>query len=91
MKPGARSPLAIWIALVALTLISVAIAEGALLRSFSFVAITFIAAAKSRMIILDYMEARNTPGRWRFLYTSWTYAVTAVIVAGHAAALYALP
>jgi hypothetical protein len=42
-----------------------------------------IAAAKSRLVILNYMEAHRAARHWRFLYETWSFAVTAAIVIGY--------
>jgi len=48
--------------------LSVALIEGAGGRALASVAIMLIAAAKSRLVILHYMEAHRAARHWRFLY-----------------------
>lgn len=77
-----NSATVIWMVLVALTLTSLLIVEGSLLGPYSSIVIVLIAAAKSRMVILHYMEAKHAPQHWRFLYETWNFAATAIIVIG---------
>lgn len=77
-----NSPTAIWTILVSFTLVSLLIVEGTLLGPYSSIVIVLIAAAKSRMVILHYMEAKHAPQHWRFLYETWNFAATAIIVIG---------
>jgi hypothetical protein len=80
-------PSAVWVILLVLTLISVAIAEGAPLGTYSALAVVLIAAIKSRLVILHYMEAKHAPAHWRFLYETWNFAAAATIIIGHYMAL----
>ena len=81
--PG--SPAAIWCMLCALTGISVSLVEGGWLQGAAPILVMLIAALKSRLIIMRYMEANRAAKRWRFLYETWTFTVTAMIIIGYIA------
>ena len=76
-------PLAIWGALIGLTMTSFAVFEGHFLESLSTLLIVSIAAIKSRLVIVHFMEATHAPGRWRLVYETWNFGVSAMIVIGH--------
>lgn len=76
-------PSVVWLLLVGLTLVSVGLFEGGVLGSALSVVIVLIAAVKSRMVILHYMEAKHASGRWRFLYELWNFAAAATIIIGY--------
>jgi Prokaryotic Cytochrome C oxidase subunit IV len=78
-----NSPALVWCILCGLTVLSVALVEGGRGRAFASIAIMVIAAAKSRLVILHYMEASRAARHWRFLYETWNFAVTATIVIGY--------
>ena len=42
-----------------------------------------IAAAKARLVILHYMEAKHAPAHWLFLYETWNFSAAAIIIIGH--------
>jgi heme/copper-type cytochrome/quinol oxidase subunit 4 len=44
-------------------------------------AILLIAAFKVRLVMLHFMELRNAPLWWRFVYETWLLVCTAVILA----------
>ncbi len=73
----------VWCVLCGLTLLSVALVEGGWGRSVASIIIVLIAAVKSRLVILHYMEANRAARHWRFLYETWNFAVTATIVIGY--------
>ena len=77
------APVTVWLSLIALTLLSFGVFEGHVLRALSTFAIVTIAAGKSRLVILHFMEARHAPGNWRFLYETWVFIAAAIIVIGH--------
>jgi heme/copper-type cytochrome/quinol oxidase subunit 4 len=83
MKKPWNSPMVVWCMLCGLTLLSVALVEGGWHRSVASIVIVLIAAAKSRMVILHYMEANRAARRWRFLYETWNFAVMATIIIGY--------
>ena len=77
------SPFVVWLGLIFLTLASFGIFAGRILASLSTLAIVAIAAFKSRLVILHFMEATHAPGNWRFLYETWVFVVAAIIIIGH--------
>ena len=80
-------PATLWMVLVGLTVLAVAICEEQLLGTYSSFVIVLIAAAKARLVILHYMEARHAPAHWRFLYETWNFSAAAIIIIGHYVAL----
>jgi heme/copper-type cytochrome/quinol oxidase subunit 4 len=82
-KKQRNAPVVVWCLLCALTLLSVALFEGGWRRSVASIIIVLIAAMKSRLVILHYMEANRAARHWRFLYETWNFAVTATIVIGY--------
>ena len=87
MKQQWNAPMAVWCMLCGLTLLSVALFEGGWHRSLASIIIVLIAAMKSRLVILHYMEANRAARHWRFLYETWNFAVTATIVIGYVMSL----
>jgi Prokaryotic Cytochrome C oxidase subunit IV len=83
MRRLRNSPALVWCILCGLTILSLALVEGGRGRALASIAITLIAAAKSRLVILHYMEAQRAARHWRFLYETWNFAVTATIVIGY--------
>ena len=83
MKNRWNVPMVVWCALCGLTLLSVALMEEGWHRSVASIIIVLIAAVKSRLVILHYMEANRATRHWRFLYETWIFAVTATIVIGY--------
>jgi Prokaryotic Cytochrome C oxidase subunit IV len=81
-QPVHATPVAIWVALCTLTVVSVLVVEGGWWRSVAPVLIVLIAAVKSRMVILHYMEARHARPHWRFLYEAWNFAAAATLIIG---------
>jgi len=79
-----RRPAVVWGVLCALTAASVTLVEGGWFRSAAPVCIMLLAAAKSRLVILEYMEARRAARHWRFLYETWNFTVTAMVIIGYA-------
>ena len=72
-----------WLALVAVTLASFALAEGAASPKFAATVVMIIAAFKVRLVIVHFMELRWRPLPWRVLFECWTAAITLVIVGGY--------
>jgi acetyl-CoA acetyltransferase len=83
MKGPRDSPAVVCSILCGLTVLSVALVEGAGGRALASIAVMLIAAAKSRLVILHYMESHRAARHWRFLYETWIFAVTATIVIGY--------
>jgi heme/copper-type cytochrome/quinol oxidase subunit 4 len=78
-----HSPAVVWCMLCGLTLLSVALVEEGWHRSFASVVIVLIAAVKSRLVIVRFMEANRAGRHWRFLYVTWNFAVAATIIIGY--------
>jgi Prokaryotic Cytochrome C oxidase subunit IV len=79
-------PMRIWLALLALTGVSVLIAEQLAMRTVAIVAIFLIAALKAEFVIDHYMEAWRADRRWLVMYFAWVTAVTLLLVWGHTTA-----
>jgi hypothetical protein len=73
----------IWCVLCGLTGVSVSLVEGGWLHGAAPVLIMLIAALKSRLIMLDYMEANRAAKHWRFLYETWNFTITLMIIIGY--------
>ena len=80
--PGSQAA-TIWCVLCTLTGVSVTLVEGGWLKGVAPILVMMIAALKSRLIILRYMEANRAAKRWRFLYETWNFTVTAMIIIGY--------
>lgn len=76
-------PILVWASLCTLTMASVLLAEWGGWRSATPVLIVLIAAVKSRMVILNFMEARHALPHWRFLYEVWNFAAAATLIMGY--------
>ena len=87
MKNQWNVPMGVWCALCGLTLMSVALMEEGWHRSVASILVVLIAAVKSRLIILHYMEANRALRHWRFLYETWNFAVSATIIIGYVMSL----
>lgn len=77
-----ETPVAIWLILTSLTLLSFTLVEGGWLGAVSTAVIVAIATMKSALVIDHYMEARHAPPRWRILYKLWNFTAAAIIVVG---------
>jgi hypothetical protein len=82
MKKQWNAPVVVWCLVCGLTFLSVALIEGGWRRGLVSIIVVLIAAMKSRLVILHYMEANRAARHWRFLYETWNFAVTATIVIG---------
>lgn len=91
MRKPVSAPTLVWCMLCALTILSVALVEGGWWRDASSAIIVLIAAAKSRLVILHYMEAKHAAKHWRFLYETWNCAAATTIVMGYFMSLNAVP
>ena len=83
MKKIWRQPALVWCVLCALTILAVTLVEAGRWRGASCVVVVVIAAVKSRLVILHYMEATRVARHWRFLYEAWNFAAAATIVIGY--------
>jgi heme/copper-type cytochrome/quinol oxidase subunit 4 len=83
MKRFRDMPVVVWVALCGLTVLSVALVEGGAWRGAASVVIVLVAALKSRLVMLHYMEATHAAKHWRFLYEAWNFAAAATIIIGY--------
>lgn len=79
----AYSSRAVWIVLCGLTVFSVAFSHGVSWRSSASILAVLIAAAKTRLVILNFMESRHALPHWRLLYDVWNFAAAATIIVGY--------
>lgn len=82
-----QSPMGLWAILILLSAISLALFEGHISASIGGTLIILIAAFKSRLVILHYMEAKRAPANWRLLYETWNVACATLIVVGNYVAI----
>ena len=75
-----RGPSVVWGALCALTLTSFGLVELGSWGDVSSAAIVTMCAAKSRLVIVHYMEARRAARHWRVLHEAWNIAAAAIII-----------
>lgn len=75
-----ESPALLWVILIGLSCVSLALFEGHIAASIGGTAMIVIAAVKSRLVILHYMEAKRATPTWRFLYETWNFACAALII-----------
>ncbi len=78
-----RSPRAVWLLLIGLTVVSFTLFEGHWLTSLSTLVVVVIAACKARLVVRHFMEVAHAPGNWRFAYETWVFVAAAIIVIGH--------
>jgi hypothetical protein len=82
-----KTPFRLWIFLIGLTISAWAVFEGDAPNLLAGTVVVFIAAIKSRLVILHYMEAKNAPKKWRTLYETWNFTCAALIIIGNAVTL----
>jgi heme/copper-type cytochrome/quinol oxidase subunit 4 len=82
MKRALSGPTLVWCILCTLTILSIALVEGGWWRDATSAIIVLVAAAKSRLVMVHYMEAKRAARHWRFLYEMWNFAMAATIVLG---------
>lgn len=80
MRTPGLSITRIWVILVILTIVSVLIGERHMVGTASSVIVVVLAAIKARWIVLDYMEARDAPSPWRWMYEGWLAACTGLML-----------
>lgn len=78
-----HSPSVLWLLLIAMTIGSLVIFERHMQPAIAGTAIVMIAAAKSRIVILHYMEAKRVSATWRRMYLTWNFACAALIIIGN--------
>jgi len=81
------SPALLWLVLILLSTASLGLFEGGWNALLCSSAIVLIAAIKSRLVILHYMEARRVRGHWRFLYETWNFACAALLIVANVVTL----
>lgn len=86
-----RSLTLTWLALVALTLLSVAIAEMSGLRAAMYVAVFGVAIIKGQIVAARFMETRRARPVWRGLYHIWILLIGLALLAGNIFAPEAAP
>ena len=81
---------AVWLMLCALTLLSMLVIEENH-RWIASIAVVLLAAAKSRLVMVHYMELRRAARHWQLLYQTWIFAVAAAVLIGYFVSLGHLP
>jgi Prokaryotic Cytochrome C oxidase subunit IV len=71
-----------WLLLIAASLTSFALVEGAVLARLVVSAVMLIAAFKVRTVIGHFMELKFQPRPWRIVFEVWTLGVTTIILGG---------
>jgi hypothetical protein len=72
-----------WLALVAATLASFALAETLPAARIATTCVMLIAAFKVRLVVAHFMEAPWSARPWRLALETWIAAVTLLILAGY--------
>jgi caa(3)-type oxidase subunit IV len=85
MRPLVLQPVTlVWAALVVATCAAWWWANAAAVPSFEATAIVMIIAAiKARLVILHFMDLKEAPRSWRFLFEGWVVLSTCVILGGY--------
>jgi Prokaryotic Cytochrome C oxidase subunit IV len=73
--------------LMALSLLSTLLVERFDHAAYAVGAIFVIAAVKSDLVIMHYMEAGRAEPHWKFLYRGWLVIVTVLLIGGHVIAV----
>lgn len=76
-----RSPTATWLVMVALTVVSFALAERTGAAQLAATVAILIGAFKARLIFLNFMELEWRPVR--LVYEAWVVAATVVILGSY--------
>ncbi len=83
MMPVDRSLSLAWIALIALTLVSFASADGLVGHRIALAAIFAIAALKGQVVASRFMEVGHALPHWKTLYRVWIVGIAVLLAAGH--------
>ena len=75
LKPLSRITV-VWVALAATTMASWAAGQS----DTAGAGVLLLMALKLRWVLLDFMELRHAPLRWRMAAEGWTVALTAVLM-----------
>jgi heme/copper-type cytochrome/quinol oxidase subunit 4 len=78
-----RDPTTIWLILIALTSLSVAIAEKLAWREAAIITIFGLSAVKAYLVITQYMETDRAPPQWRAIYPLWAGVIGLSLIVGH--------
>lgn len=73
----------LWVILCALSIFSVVQVEEGWWSRLAAVLVIVIAAAKARLVIQHYMEAKRARPLWRVMYNAWNIVTAAIIIAGY--------
>lgn len=74
------APTTLWVVLILLSTASLALFEGNFTSAMAGTAIILLAAIKSRLVILHYMEAHRAKRSWRLLYETWNFSCAALLI-----------
>jgi Prokaryotic Cytochrome C oxidase subunit IV len=83
MTPDERTLSLAWMALIALTVISFATAEGLSDRRMALACIFAIAALKGLMVARQFMEVGHALPHWKALYQGWIAGIAIILAVGH--------
>lgn len=83
MTPTGRKLSLAWIALMALTLLSFAAAEGLADRRIVIASIFAVAALKGQMVASHFMEVGHALPHWNALYRVWIAGIAIMLAAAH--------
>jgi cytochrome c oxidase subunit IV len=82
--PAASHATVVWLVLIAATGLSWWLVERhALTAQVATTAALCIAAFKSRLVLLHFMELRTAPLLWRLLFEAWALLCVGFIVGGY--------
>lgn len=73
----------VWLALIALTVLSITVAEQLTMRVLAIAAIFVIAAVKAELVMAHFMEICAAERYWLIMYSIWLVVVTMMLVIGH--------
>jgi len=77
------TPARAWLLLVALAMLSWALAERSGAARLATTAVIVIAAIKVRLVVAHFMELEPSHLPWRRVVDVWVVAVTAIILGGY--------
>ena len=83
MTPVDRKLSLAWMALVALTLMSFAAAEGPTDRRLALICIFAVAGVKGETVASRFMEVGRALPHWKELYRAWIAGIAIMLAAGH--------
>ncbi len=72
-----------WLVMLVATAITWQLGEAGAAGTLAIAAMLFIAFIKGRLVILDFMELRHAPLRWRILLECWLLLVGGLIMLGY--------